>query len=505
MLLTKKEKKMVDILVLLLNHGIRKSFPLSRLSKSSQLKNRQLVTLLEQLNLDLKNAAIPLQLFINPDAVYLISDPPIQNYAFLLQSYYIRNSGVFRITEEIFLEKIDRIDEFAEKYFYSRSVAYRYRSLLIDILADFNLTFEIGSPKPIRGKERQIRLFYSYIFLLAGPYFSLEDENFPQQELFSEAIQKLKHLKYGGNLSFIELMIKISLIRNKKNATLSFKDIEEYRNIPSFPVLLDESPDDFLDLFYLYLEHSANLSAQTQEYERKFLYMFLSVTNSYPYNSVQQLAFTGEFVNSKSKFNRLTDVWITQFSHFFDYPITPNDYAYLYSNLFSVHILTSFGKTSTRFFLNYDSLLSISTDYPLIFQSLKDFYQLLCENEESKFFKSHKDLLYVYSLCTLGLIKSKRTPVRVCLALNLGPIQLSYYQRLIQHNSYISIDFVDCKEQGVDLVITSSSSSIEAAETDHLLYIEESPTQNDLHQIRKAISEIYQKKIQTTDLKLMGR
>lgn len=503
MLLTKKEKKIVDILALLLNHGIRKSFSLSSLSKSSQLKSRQLVTLLEQLNLDLKNAAIPLQLFITPDTVYLISDPPFKNYAFLLQSYYIRNSGVFRITEEIFLEKIDRMDEFAEKYFYSRSVAYRYRSLLIEILADFNLTFEIGSPKPIRGKERQIRLFYAYIFLLAGPYFSLEDENFPQEELFSEAIQKLKHLKYGGNLTFIGLMIKVSLIRNKKNILLSAKDIEEYRYIPSFPVLLDESPEEFQDLFTLYLEHSTNLSTQTQEYEKTFWYMFLSVTNSYPYNSIQQLTFTGEFVNSKSKFNRLTDVWITQFSHFFDYHITPNDYAYLYSNLFSIHILTSFGKAPTRFFLNYDNLLSIPTDYPLIFQYLKDFYQHLCENEESKFFKSHKELLYAYSLCIFGLIKSKHTPVRVCLALNLGPIQLSYYQRLIQHNSYISLAFVNQKEQAIDLVITSPSSSIEVDEINHLLYIEESPTQNDLYQIGKVISEIYQEKIQITDLRLM--
>ncbi|WP_321386764.1 hypothetical protein [uncultured Enterococcus sp.] len=318
-------------------------------------------------------------------------------------------------------------------------------------------------------------------------------------------MRKLKHLKYGGNLSFIELMIKISLIRNKKNATLSSKDIEEYRNIPSFPVLLDESPDDFLDLFYLYLKHASTLSTQIQEYEKNFWYMFLSVTNSYPYNSVQQLSFTGEFVNSKSKFNRLTDVWITQFSHFFDYPITPNDYAYLYSNLFSIHTLTSFGKTPSRFFLNYDRLLSIPTDYPLIFQSLEDFYQQLCEKGESKFFRSHKDLLYTYSLCVLGLIKSKHTPVRVYLALNLGPIQLSYYQRLIQHNSYISIDFVDSNEQAVDLVITSPNSSIEDPETDHLLYIEESLTQNDLQQIRIVISEIYQKKIQTTDLKLIGR
>ncbi|WP_321386762.1 helix-turn-helix domain-containing protein [uncultured Enterococcus sp.] len=186
MLLTKKEKKMVDILALLLNHGIKKSFPFSRLANSSQLKNRQLVTLLEQLNLDLKNAAIPLQLSINPDAVYLISDPPIKNYVFLLQSYYIRNSGVFRITEEIFLEKIDRMDEFAEKYFYSRSVAYRYRSLLIDILADFNLTFKIGSPKPIRGKERQIRLFYSYIFCWQALIFHLRMTIYLRKSFFQK-------------------------------------------------------------------------------------------------------------------------------------------------------------------------------------------------------------------------------------------------------------------------------------------------------------------------------
>lgn len=505
MLLTKKEKRAIDILVLLQNHGVGKRLSVSEVVQMSHLKKAQFLTFLEQLQFDLKKAEIPLQLLIHSETIELLAEQPTKNYVFLLQSYYKRNSGVFRMAEELFLGKIESIDIFAEKYFYSRSVAYQYRSSLIELLSNFNLSFEIGSTKPIRGKERQIRLFYSYIFSLAGPYFSLETKKLPSEKFFSEIKKKLAQLNYGGNLMFIELMIKISIIRNNTDAFLSAKDIEEYKNIDSFPFSFEKFSADFLELFKEYWMHSMHSSSQNQKYEKKFWYIFLCIINSYPYDTIQSLSFTSAFLNNDSKYKQLTDFWITQFSHFFSYQLTPNEYAYLYSNLFSVHVLSSLGKIPTQLFLNYDNLRAISNDYPLVFYSLKDFYKVLCKEENGKFFKTHEELIYVYGLYFLGLIKSKNTAIHVMLAMDNGSIQTSYFQRLIRHNTYINIEFVDQNEPKIDLAITSSTSPNKTEDADYLIYVNESPTKNDLYHIRKTLSEIYQKKVQTIDLSLLGK
>lgn len=477
-LLDKEERISLDILYFFSKNKQQKMILLKDIAHELSYDPRKLIrhieNLVEDIEVYLWQSEIKLTI-VNDEIHYEMSESFAVDF---FESEYLKNSILFKLCMDLYLDTFTNLTAFAKANFVSQSTIYRRVKKLKRLLADFDIELDLLAPHYFIGQEYQIRYFFYSLISTAYYYNSEQTSDYISMErtkVFDRFIQLIPHFPYASEVK-LRIILDLTIDRISKGFIVE-------KNEAAFQL---KSVQFDYETLYGFFRPFIQLNDQALEQEATFLHFILHVGNVY---SIHE--FTLEQLEDRVPPNEKTEkieAVILLFQSFFNCTLTMREHHYIERNLYYIFKRAAIIHGSEHIESLQFNLKTIADAHPYIADLLLRFFDFLKKELQITL---RDDLLLQLFLVFREVIWKVRMPIKVCLLSKISSSQQYYLREKLVTDLKLPIELFAVVDDDTEIIIADYSVKAFYDERVDFYFIPSFPDANEWLHLIQAIQAKY--------------